>query len=303
MASNEQRNSSRDRLFQEFQLPDNYDYTNITSVSIAGCVAVNFLRNSLLYARNIEEIIVEDVENWLDFDVLFVSDRIKLLRLANIGRILRIASDTFVNVQAIETFEIENALVEDFAEDFGFGVSHFVLTNVTIKNISKFNFSERGTTLRIANSVFHNITSSPNSANFQNVEIVDSNLELHTPGLVSVEGDVIVVRNSSFLNVSMSLVARDAITISGICADGKSTIRVKSMFINSTDNRVPNEIIYPNDNQEGPEKVLINRNNMVCKASNCDCRPKSNGQAQPRVQIASMLIVGLAASLGRFLDL
>ncbi|EZA57008.1 hypothetical protein DMN91_006897 [Ooceraea biroi] len=282
---------------EELFLPENYNYTRITNVSVTGCIRANFHYNSLWKASNIEEIIIQNIEDYLDFDVSIESNNMKLLKLSNIGRIPLIASHTFTNLKTIDTFTIENALIENFEEDFNFvNVSHFILTNVVIKHINKLNFSEKSTTLRIVNSKFRNVTSFLNFANFRNVDIIDSMLELYTPGVVSIQGDTTVVRNSSFSNVSMSLVAAESITISGICADGKSTLRVLSKSINSTNNRMPNEITYRNDNQP---KVLIKKNNIVCKAGNCDC-PKSSGQAQSRT-IVLTLIVGclLTASLSR----
>jgi len=277
-------------LFQELLLPD-YDYRNISSISITGCLKVNFIYASLWRANKIEEIIVQNIRDYLNFDIFIESDQVKLLRLSNIGRIPLIATHTFTNLKAIDTFAIDNVLIENFEEDFtNISVSHFILTNVTIKRINKLSFSEKGTTLRIVNSQFHNITSSPNFVNFQNVEIINSKIVLYTPGVMSIQGENTIMKNNFFSNVSMSLVATNTITISGICADGKSTLRVLSKVIHSTDNRMPNEITYPNDNQP---KYLVQRNNTVCKAGNCDC-PKNNSQSR---MVVPTLIVGLMVSL------
>jgi hypothetical protein len=252
---------------------------------------VNFIYASLWRANKIEEIIVQNIRDYLNFDIFIESDQVKLLRLSNIGRIPLIATHTFTNLKAIDTFAIDNVLIENFEEDFtNISVSHFILTNVTIKRINKLSFSEKGTTLRIVNSQFHNITSSPNFVNFQNVEIINSKIVLYTPGVMSIQGENTIMKNNFFSNVSMSLVATNTITISGICADGKSTLRVLSKVIHSTDNRMPNEITYPNDNQP---KYLVQRNNTVCKAGNCDC-PKNNSQSR---MVVPTLIVGLMVSL------
>lgn len=258
---------------------------------------MNLHYTSLKKGKRIEEIIIRDVKNYLDFDVSIESERLKLLKLSNIERIPSIAAHTFTNLKSIEKFVIENVSIENFEEDFNFiTVSQLILTNVVIKHINKLNFSEKGRTLRIVNTKFHNVTSSEIFANFENVQIVDSIMELHTPGVVSIEAHDIVVTNTFFSNVSANLIAKDAITINGICADGKSALRVVSKFINSTNNSVPNEINYPMDKQS---KFLINRNNTVCKAGNCDC-PRSSGQAQSWT-IVPTLIVGclLIASLSR----
>lgn len=178
----------------------------------------------------------------------------------------------------IDTLEFEDAIIENFKEDFtNINVLHFIVTNVTIERMDRLNFSEKGTMLRIVNSELRNIATSLNFANFLNIEIINSKFELQKPGLVSIQSDVTLVKHSVFSNVSMNLVAANAITIIGICADGKSTLRLSSKYINSADNRLPNEIAYPRDNQHGKPEFFMSRNNTVCKAGNCKC-PKSNGQ-------------------------
>ncbi|XP_050448597.1 uncharacterized protein LOC126850037 [Cataglyphis hispanica] len=262
---------------EEFLLPEEYNYRNVTSISVTGCVSANLHYSSLPEAKDLEEMIVQNISGRLDFDVFITSNRMKLLKLSNIGRIPMIARHTFVNLVAIETFQITDAIIDKFEEDFNFiNVSHFIITNVTIERIDKLNVSEKGTKLSIINSELRNVATSLNFASFLFIEIIGSKFELQKPGLVSIQGDMAIVKNSVFTNVSMNLVAKKAITINGICAVGKSTLRLASRYINSTDNRLPNEIAYPRDNNQKPE-FFTNRNNTVCKAGNCKC-PKSNGQ-------------------------
>ncbi|KMQ89574.1 type i modular polyketide synthase [Lasius niger] len=277
-------------IFQEFLLPEEYNYRNVTRMSVTGCVSANLHYSSLPEAIGLEEMIVQNISGRLNFNVFITSNRMKLLRLSNIGRIPMIASHTFTNLAAIETFEITNALIENFEEDFSYiNVSRFLVTNVTIERLDRLNVSEKGMTLSIVNSELRNVATSLNFANFLYIEIIGSKFELQKPGLVSIQGDVTIVKNSVFTNVSMNLVAKNAVTINGICAVGKSTLRLASKYINSTDNRLPNEIAYPRDNNQKPE-FFTNRNNTVCKAGNCKC-PKSNGQT-PCQPIVPTFILG-----------
>ncbi|GAB1864509.1 hypothetical protein CAJAP_05588 [Camponotus japonicus] len=275
---------------EEFLLPEEYNYKNVTSISLTGCVSANLHYSSLPEANGLEEIIVQNISGRLDFEVFITSNRMKLLRLSNIGRIPMIASYTFVNLIAIERLEITDAVIENFEEDFtSINVSHFIVTNVTIERVNRLNISEKGMTLSIINSRIRNVATSLNFANFQFIQIIGSKFELQKPGLVSIQGDVAVVKNSVFTNVSMNLVAKDSITINGICAIGKSTLRLAAKYINSTGNRLPNEIAYPRDNNQKPE-FFTNRNNTVCKAGNCKCL-ESNGQI-PCQSIVPTFILG-----------
>lgn len=259
-------------------------------MSVTGCASAYLHYSSLPEANGLEEMIVQNISGRLDFDVFITSDKMKLLRLSNIGRIPMIASHTFVNLKAIERFEIMDAFIENFEEDFSYiNVSHFIVTNVTIERVDRLNISEKGMTLTIVNSELRNVATSLNFANFLNIQIIGSKFELQKPGLVSIQGNVAVVKNSVFTNVSMNLVAKNSITINGICAIGKSTLRLAAKYINSTDNRLPNEIAYPRDNNQEPE-FFTNRNNTVCKAGNCKCL-KSNGQI-PCQPIVPTFILG-----------
>ncbi|XP_011635137.1 uncharacterized protein LOC105425861 [Pogonomyrmex barbatus] len=259
---------------EEFFLPDEYNYTNIISVFITGCVSANLHYSSLPEASNLEEMIVQNISGNLDFEIFITSSKMKLLKLSNIGRIPTIASYTFTTLATIDTLVIENTIIENFDEEFNYvHVSHFNVTNVTIERVNLLNM-EKGATLRIVNTVLRNVETSLN-LNFLNIEIIDSKFKLQKPGLMSIQGDVAVVRNSIFSNVSMNLVIALAIRINGICADGKSTLRLSSEQIYSADNRLPNEIAYPRSSQHG--KSFMIQNNTVCKAGNCECS-KSSGQ-------------------------
>lgn len=272
-------------FFQEFFLPEDYDYKNVTSVSVTGCASANLHYSSFPEASDLEELIVQNISGSLNFDVFFASSRMKLLRLSNIGRVPRIANHTFANLMAIDTLELEDALVESLEEEFSYlSVSHFVLINVTIERVDWLNVSEKGATLRIVNSELRNVRRTVNFANFLNIEITGSKFEMLRPGLMSIQGAVAVVRSSVFSNVSMNLVTTAAIVINGICADGKSTLRLSSKRIDSTDNRLPNEIAYPGGDQRGGPEVLTIRNNTVCKAGNCKCS-KDSGQAPCRAAV------------------
>lgn len=275
---------------------------NITSVSVAGCASAYLHYSSLPEATDLEEMIVQNIRGRLDFSVYITSTRLKLLRLANIGQIPVIASHTFATLTNIDTLEIENTHIDDIEEEFTYvNVSRFLVTNVTIGRVDRLNLSENATMLYIVNSEFQNITTSLNFANFQTIEIVDSKFVLQKPGLVSIQGEVVVVNNSVFWNASMNLVAAHLITVRGICADGKSTLRLSSNHIASTDNRLPNEIAYPTrDGHLAKPEFFTNRNNTVCKAGHCKC-PKSNGQTTCRACVSVYVILGclLAASLSK----
>lgn len=186
---------------------------------------------------------------------------------------------TFTNVVAIDMLAIEDALIENLEEEFShLNVSHFIIINVTIERVDWLNVSEKGATLRIVNSELRNVKETLNFANFLNIEIIGSKFEMQKPGLMSIQGAVAIVKDSIFSNVSMNLVTTTTIMIKGICADGKSTLRLSSKHIDSSDNRLPNEIAYPGGDQRGGPEFLTIRNNTVCKAGNCKCS-KSSGQA------------------------
>lgn len=170
-----------------------------------------------------------------------------------------------------------------------------------IEHVNKLNIPEQGTTLSIVNSKLQNIAAPLNFVNFLNIQIIDSKFELQKPGLMSLQGDTAVVKNSIFANVSMNLVAKDSIIINGICAIGKSTLRLAAKYINSTNNQLPNEITYLGNNnqkQNFSSKLFIS-NNTVCKAGNCKCIER-NGQI-PCQPIVSTFILGFLLMSSSFL--
>lgn len=284
-----------------FFLPDEYNYTNVASLTVAGCASANLHYSSLPEATNLEEVIVQNISGRLDFNVYIASSRIKMLRLSDIGRVPLIASHTFVNVASIDKFMIENVHIDEFEEDFTYlNVSLFIMRNVTIERMDRLNLSENSTTLYIKNSELRNIATSLTVTNIHFIEIFDSKFRLQRPGLVSVLGNLVVIRNSVFSNASMSLNAATTAKIHNICADGKSTLRLSSKHIDSTNNQLPNEIVYlTRDNQPAKSGSFVNKNNTVCKAGNCKC-PKSIGQASCPVAYASLLVLGcLLTSLFR----
>ncbi|XP_077263584.1 uncharacterized protein LOC143898163 [Temnothorax americanus] len=295
---------------EEFLLPEEYDYKNITSVSVTGCVSANLHYASFPEASNLEEMIVQNISGSLNFEVFFTSNRVKLLKLSNIGRIPKIMGHTFTNLIAIDTLAIEDALIENLEEELfsHINVSHFIMMNVTIERVDRLHVSEEGgATLRIVNSELRNAKEILNFANFDKIEITGSKFEMQKPGVMSIQATVAIVRNSIFSNVSMNLVTTNVIVINGICADGKSTLRLSSKHINSTDNRLPNEIAYPGgdqpggpepwDPQGGPRNLTI-RNNTVCKAGNCKCS-KSSGQAL--YQAAILIYIFLLTIIIRYI--
>lgn len=277
-------------ILQKFVLPEEYNYANITSVSISGCVSANLHYSSLPEATHLQEMIVQNISGRLEFDVYISSKIMKLLKLSNIDRIPIIASHTFVSLMKIETIEIENVHIDVLEEDFSsLRVFEFILTNVTIERVNKLTMSEKGTSkiLRILNTEFYNISTSINFAYFQKVEIVDSMFVLQKPGMLLIDSNNVIVERSVFTNLSMNVVASNFIKINGICADGKSALRLAtyinstSMIINSTNNRLPTEIAYPSHELAAlnwrAQTGVFKQNNMVCKAGNCEC-PKGKGQ-------------------------
>ncbi|EFN79252.1 uncharacterized protein LOC105187955 isoform X2 [Harpegnathos saltator] len=277
---------------EELFLPDDYNYTNIVSVTVAGCDSVNLHYSSLTEASDLEEMIVQNISGRLDFDVYITSSRLKMLRLSDIGRIPSIVAHTFVSLANIDTLMIENTRIDEFKEDFSYvNVSSFFMRNVTVERIDQLNLSENGKTLCIMNSELRNIATSL-TFNIRTIEIIGSKFRLQRPGMVSVLGDIVIIKDSVFLNASMSLDAAAA-TVHGICADGKSALRLSSKHIDSTDNRLPNEIVYlTRNNQTVKSDMFVNKNNMVCKAGNCKC-PKISGQAPcSAVYISLVLVLG-----------
>ncbi|XP_014478917.1 PREDICTED: uncharacterized protein LOC106746635 [Dinoponera quadriceps] len=275
---------------EEFFLPDEYNYANIVSVTVAGCDSADLHYSSLTEATDLEEMIVQNISGSLNFEVFITSTRIRTLRLSDIGRIPLITSDTFIRLASIDTLMIENAHIDRFEEDFSdINMTHFSMRNVTVERMGRLNLSENGKTLYIMNTELRNIATSLTFSNIGTIEIVGSKFRLQRPGLVSVLGGTVVVKDSVFSNASMNLNAAVA-TIRGVCADGKSALRLSSKYIDSTDNQLPNEIVYlTRDNQ--PARPDVNRNNTVCKAGNCKC-PKISGQQPCSTACISLLVLG-----------
>lgn len=251
---------------------------------------------------------MHNISGRLDFNTYITSKWMKLLKLSNIGRIPTIAKHTFIVLKTIDVFEIENTHIEYIEEQFSFvNVSRFVLTNVTIDRTDRLNLSENGTTLTIRNSELRNIATSLNFANFRDVQIIGSRFGLEKPGMMSIEGDRVLVKDSVFSNASMNLVAADAITIRGICADGKSALRLSSgyssrvRYINSTNNRLPNEIVYLTKNQLLSSEHFVSQNNTVCKAGNCKCS-RNNGQNASRAYDTVFILVCLYSLVTLYRD-
>ncbi|XP_012229849.1 uncharacterized protein [Linepithema humile] len=281
---------------EKLSLPENYDYKKIISVSVTGCVSVIFYYSTMPEANKLEEMVIENISDRLDFNIYISSRRMRRLKLSNIGRIPIIAPLTFGALATIDTFEIENVFIEDFQEELSFiNVSHFIMSNVTIQRICKLNISEKGKTLRIVNSELRNITTSLNFASFQSIDIINSRFELQKPDIMSFHADTAIVKNSVFSNISLNLVAT-SITVNGICADGKSALRLKAENIDSSHNMLPNEINYSRDNQS--INFFTNLNNIVCKAGNCKC-PKSSGQALPQSDVSKFILGWLITLLSR----
>ncbi|KOC68041.1 hypothetical protein WH47_03199 [Habropoda laboriosa] len=261
---------------EEFFLPEGYNYENVTSLRIASCTFANLHFSSLTEANRITEIIVQNISERLIFELFLTSKKMKRVKLSKIGRIPLITHDTFVNLNSIETFRIEDTRIDHFQERFtDLAITDLTMINVTIERIDQLNLSEKGETLRIENSQFQNVTGSLNFAYFSNMEILRSTFQLQKPGYVVIEGDLVFIENSVFSNASVNVVAANGITINGTCADGSSSMRLSSNNINSANNRLPTEIIYTK-NKYGTER-FFNRNNTVCIAGNCKC-PKSGAE-------------------------
>ncbi|XP_017879698.1 uncharacterized protein LOC108624735 [Ceratina calcarata] len=259
---------------EEFSLPDWYNYENVTSLRIASCSFANLHFSSLTEASQIAEIVVQNISERLIFELFLTTTKMKRLR-----RIPLITHDTFVSLRSIETVRIEDTRIGDFKERFtDISINDFTMINVTIDRIDELNFSEKGETLRIRNTELQNVEGSLNFVYFSTVEMFRSNFRLKKPGYVLIEGDVVYMENCVFSNSSANVVATDSIKINGTCADGKSSLRLSSNNIVSTNNRLPTEIIYTRNRLESTEG-LLSRNNTVCIAGNCNCEyPKSSGQ-------------------------
>ncbi|XP_053986413.1 uncharacterized protein LOC128880398 [Hylaeus volcanicus] len=279
---------------EEFFLPEGYNYENVTSLRIASCTFANLHFSSLTEANRIAEITVQNISGSLIFELFLTSKTMKLLKLTNIRRIPLITHDTFLSLSSIETVRIEEVRIDRFEERFmDITINDFSMINVTIEHIDGLNFSEKGGTLRIENSVFQNVTASLNFAYFSNVEILRSKFHLQKPGHLLIEGDLVSIEDCVFSNASANVVAANSITINATCADGKSSMRLSSSRIKSVNNRLPTEIVYTGNRRIGGQ--FLNYNNTVCIAGDCKC-PKSSGQSFSSITFQFLLPLTLLTS-------
>ncbi|XP_076280208.1 uncharacterized protein LOC143208996 [Lasioglossum baleicum] len=285
---------------EEFALPDGYNFVNVTSLRLLYCRSANLHFSSLSEANQITEIIVQNIRDRLIFELYVTSKKLEKLILSQIGWIPIIKLDTFLHVQDIGSLRIENARIGRFEERFtDIAITDFAMINVTVEQAEGLNFSESSSgTLRIENTEFQTVTKSLNFAYFSNVEIVRSKFHLQKPSQLLVEGDRVLVEDCVFSNASVNVVAAERVVINGTCADGKSSMRLSSSKIESANNRLPTEIVYPKNN---PSEEFTAQNNIVCKAGNCKCS-KTSGQGTHATTIASsfayrfLLPIGLLMS-------
>lgn len=264
---------------------------------VAGCASANLHYSSLPEAIGLEEMVVRNISGTLDFDVYITSRRMKLLKLSNIGRIPLIARHLFVVLRTVDVLEIENVRVDYVQQEFSYvNISSLLVANVTIERTDLLNLSGN-TSLTIIRSELRRVATSLNLAKFRDIRIIGSRFALERPGMVYVQGERVLVEDSVFLNASMSLVAK-YIEVRGICADGRSALRLSSRYIDSTDNRLPNEIVYSTTGRLGSPEYFVERN-TVCKAGNCECT-KNSGQDTRRacVFVLGGLLVALFMSRG-----
>ncbi|XP_043286909.1 uncharacterized protein [Venturia canescens] len=265
-------------IVQEFSLPETFDYSNVTSILVTGCVDASLNFSSFSGSKKISNIVVQNISGRLAFQPFAKLQKFRIFKLVRIRKILLIAPDTFPSFSNIENFHIEDTWIENFEDQFtNINVTYLKMKNVTIDRMIGMNLSERGKCLTIHDSVIKSVQTTLNFAFFSKIDIRNSGFELQKPGHLSIEGNSAIVLNSVFTNVSMNLVASD-ITINGSCADGKSSLRLSANRIESSHNRLPTEIIYtrnlvPRDNDTDFPLIV---NNTVCIAGNCKC-PKSNG--------------------------
>lgn len=271
--------------YEEFSLPDGYNYAHVTSLLVQSCRSADLHFSSLSEANRITEIIVQDIRSYLIFELCIPSNKLERLVLSRINWIPVIKLDTFLRVHTIGSLSIENARIGNFEERFtDIAITDFSMINVTVKQAEGLNFSETSSgTLRIRDSEFQTVTKSLNLANFSNVEIVRSKFHLQKPSQLVVEGDRVLVEDCVFSNASVNVVAAERVAINGTCADGKSSMRLSSSNIVSANNRLPTEIVYPKNKRT---KEFTAQNNTVCIAGNCKCS-KTSGQGAHSTTITS----------------
>ncbi|XP_047350773.1 uncharacterized protein LOC124949554 [Vespa velutina] len=270
---------------QKLYLPDEYNYKNVTSLSLSSCLTANLLFSSFTEENQLEELVVKNINEPFTLELFLNSVELKRFELSNIKRIPFVMHDTFLNIKNIEHFEIRNVHIDYFEEQFtAIKTNHFVMANVTISRMEGFNISEKGETLQIINCEFRNISTLLNFGHFTKVEIVNSKFALQKSGNLSIGSDLAIIRDNIFFNVSMNVFGAKNIKINSTCADGKSSLRLSSNKIESYGNRLPTAIIYTRGQPSNQSPIVLESNNTICKAGNCKC-PKSNGENGNRPSI------------------
>ncbi|XP_012288239.1 uncharacterized protein LOC105703989 [Orussus abietinus] len=278
---------------EEFFLPDNYNYENVTSVFVSSCTSGNMHFSSLTEAKGLRELVIQNISGTLIFEPFLTTRNLTKLQLLNIGRIPVVSHDTFTSLTSLQVFHAENIAIGHFEEQFlGVVVSALIFQNVTVGRMDGLNLSERGKVLQLVDCDFGKVETTLNFAFFADIAILGSKFELQRPSHVSIEGTTALVEDSVFLNVSLNLVAFNQITIRGICADGKSSLRLSSNSIESLENRLPTEIIYTKSQGPNDRGLLLSRNNTVCIAGNCKCL-KSEGNVfhLHRIAVCAVLLL------------
>ncbi|XP_008551326.1 uncharacterized protein LOC103573855 [Microplitis demolitor] len=279
---------------EEFNLPTNVNYENLTDLTITSCRSANLHFSSLPNAKIIRHILIQNISGSLMFEPFVISKKLETFKLRNIKKIPIISHDTFTSISSIKTFVIEDTRIEQFDEQFtNINIDNFILRNVSIKQMIGINFSGQGKTLKIIDTIIRNVAGNLNFAFFETIEIINSTFEFEKPGDIPIEGINAKIINCVFSNASVNLVVNENITIKGNCADGKSSLRLSSKYVHSVGNRLPTEIIYT-QNRTNPI-LFHNINNTVCIAGNCKC-PKSSGynscyKYHPDIYLGIVLLV------------
>ncbi|KAF7988462.1 hypothetical protein HCN44_001035 [Aphidius gifuensis] len=229
----------------EFNLPENFNYENLTFLKISSCSSANINLINQPNAKLVRDIEIQNISKRLIFEPTFMSKTIGIIELKNIGIISRISHDTFINITKIDLLKIENSRITNFDEQFtNLNIRNLILKNVTIDNMIGINFSGDADTLKIIDTIIHNIKENMNFAFFTTIEIINSTFEFKKSSDMWIQGKISKISNCIFSNVSINIVSRQRITMKNNCADGKSSLRLSSMSTNSYDNKLPTEIIY-----------------------------------------------------------
>nr|XP_033328823.1 uncharacterized protein LOC117221751 [Megalopta genalis]XP_033328827.1 uncharacterized protein LOC117221756 [Megalopta genalis]XP_033339892.1 uncharacterized protein LOC117228303 [Megalopta genalis] len=270
---------------EEFEIPGDFrGYQNTSSLHVQYCRSAHLHDMNLILASHITEIVVDNIDGILRFELIPKSKKLKDLRLSHIRWIPTLTRQIFIYTKEINSLTIENARIGHLGDLFSNTlITNVFLTNVTVEYAEKLYFSEeRGNVLRIADSEFQNIANTWNFANFSNVEIVRSRFYLNNPGNLKIEADEVLVKDSVFSNTSISIIAQNSVSTEDICATGKSSMSLYSNKIVSTNNRLPNQINYHQKINLKPD----DRNNTICIAGNCKCS-ETSGQDTYASTIAS----------------